>query len=295
MRFTSFLHRRHARSLKGHFRRPAHARVVSAVGKRSPRAGTVDRVDWSLFHAINAGVAIREWLEDPITLLSGGAAVALYGAAIVALWFLARPYRDPKWKLACASGLTAAAVAMLTNQAISHVWERPRPFVTHPAFTHLLTARLFPDPSFPSDHTAAIGLRHRIRRSRVLPPSRSRLSCGCDSHQPLPNRAAGCAIRATCSPVRSWAGPRRYSLPPWADPGSRNSSRSSAGSPTRFSSTCGLAFRDGRSRRDGSRSLVKGHFRSLAHTSESPPGAVLTRISEVRDTLASSVGDLKGA
>ena len=77
----------------------------------------------------------------------------LYAAAIVALWFMARPYGDRRWKLACTSGLAAAAVAMLANQAISHLWERPRPFVTHEAITHLLSAPS-PDPSFPSDHAA---------------------------------------------------------------------------------------------------------------------------------------------
>ena len=77
----------------------------------------------------------------------------LYAAAIVALWFMARPYGDRRWKLACTSGLAAAAVAMLANQTISHLWERPRPFVTHQALTHLLSAPS-PDPSFPSDHAA---------------------------------------------------------------------------------------------------------------------------------------------
>ena len=109
-------------------------------------------MDWSLFHAINSAVATRDWAEDPITLF-GGFAAQLYGAAIVALWFVARPYGVPKWKLACASGLVAASVAMLINQVISHLWERPRPFVTHQAFTHLLSAPS-PDPSFPSDHAA---------------------------------------------------------------------------------------------------------------------------------------------
>ena len=77
----------------------------------------------------------------------------LYAAATVGLWFLARPYGDAKWKLACISGLSAAAVAMATNQVISHLWERPRPFAAHPVLTHLLSAPS-PDPSFPSDHAA---------------------------------------------------------------------------------------------------------------------------------------------
>jgi undecaprenyl-diphosphatase len=43
---------------------------------------------------------------------------------------------------------------MLTNQAIAHLWDRPRPFADHRALTHLLAAPS-PNPSFPSDHAAA--------------------------------------------------------------------------------------------------------------------------------------------
>lgn len=109
-------------------------------------------MDWSLFHTINTFVATRDWLEDPVSTLSGSA-VTLYGVAVVALWFFARPYGDAKWKIASASGLVAAAIAMMTNQVISHLWERPRPFTAHAAGTHLLSAPS-PDPSFPSDHAA---------------------------------------------------------------------------------------------------------------------------------------------
>ena len=110
-------------------------------------------MDWSVFHAINAGVATRDWLEDPVTQM-GGLVVTLYAIATIGLWFLARPYGDLKWKLACASALVAAAVAMLGNQVISRAWDRPRPYETHPASDHLLSAPS-PDPSFPSDHAAA--------------------------------------------------------------------------------------------------------------------------------------------
>ena len=101
---------------------------------------------------MNTGVATREWLEDPTTALTG-LVVPLYALATVALWFLARPYGDARWKLASVSALVAGAVAMLTNQVISHLWERPRPFTEHPALTHLLSAPTT-DPSFPSDHAA---------------------------------------------------------------------------------------------------------------------------------------------
>jgi undecaprenyl-diphosphatase len=70
------------------------------------------------------------------------------------LWLLARPDADLRWKLACASALTSAGVALAANQVIARLWERPRPFAAHPLDTHLL-ATPSPDPSFPSDHAAA--------------------------------------------------------------------------------------------------------------------------------------------
>jgi undecaprenyl-diphosphatase len=79
--------------------------------------------------------------------------VPLFAVATVGLWLLSRPGDDRRWKLASASALAAAAVAMLANQLISHLWERPRPFTAHPLATHLL-APMSTDPSFPSDHAA---------------------------------------------------------------------------------------------------------------------------------------------
>ena len=115
--------------------------------------GTLERIDWSLFHSVNAAVATRDWLEDPATAF-GSLAVPLYAAATIALWLLARPYGEVKWKLACTAALSSAALAMIANQVISHVWDRPRPYVAHPGLTHLLSSAS-PDPSFPSDHAAA--------------------------------------------------------------------------------------------------------------------------------------------
>jgi len=110
-------------------------------------------MDWYLFHAVNTGVATHDWLEDPVTALSR-LVVPLFALATIALWFLARPYGETKWKLASVSALTASAIALIANQAIAHVWSRPRPFVAHEPLTHLLAAPS-PDPSFASDHAAA--------------------------------------------------------------------------------------------------------------------------------------------
>jgi len=113
----------------------------------------VRAIDWTIFHAVNAGVATRDWLEDPVTALAD-AAVPLYAAATVTLWLLARPYGNPRWKLASTSALIASAIALGVNQVISRLWDRPRPFTDHPLLTHVLSARTT-DPSFPSDHAAA--------------------------------------------------------------------------------------------------------------------------------------------
>ena len=102
---------------------------------------------------MNAAVATRDWLEDPVTVLAD-AAVPLYALATAGLWLLARPYGNPRWKLASSSALIAAALALAANQAIAHLWTRPRPFSEHPGLTHVLAARTT-DPSFPSDHAAA--------------------------------------------------------------------------------------------------------------------------------------------
>ena len=110
-------------------------------------------MDWFVFHAINARVATRDWLEDPVTLLAEPLVLA-YAFATIGIWFLARPYRALKWKLACGSAFAAAGVAMFANQVISHVvWDRSRPYTTHGASDHLLSAPSG-DPSFPSDHAA---------------------------------------------------------------------------------------------------------------------------------------------
>ena len=102
---------------------------------------------------MNSTVAVHDWLEDPVTALAS-VAVPLYAAATVGLWFLARPYGPTRWKRASASALAAAGIALLANQVIAHLWERPRPFTAHASLTHVLSARTM-DPSFPSDHAAA--------------------------------------------------------------------------------------------------------------------------------------------
>jgi membrane-associated phospholipid phosphatase len=82
--------------------------------------------------------------------------VALFGVLAVGLWLLSPP-GDTRWKRACAAGLSAAALGLLANQVISHIWDRARPYETHAGIVPLLPRSV--DPSFPSDHaTAALSI-----------------------------------------------------------------------------------------------------------------------------------------
>src|SRR5689334_7306941 len=82
--------------------------------------------------------------------------VALFGVLAVGLWLLSPP-GDTRWKRARAAGLSAAAVGLLANEVISHVWDRARPYEAHHGIVPLVPRSA--DPSFPSDHaTAALAI-----------------------------------------------------------------------------------------------------------------------------------------
>jgi undecaprenyl-diphosphatase len=107
-------------------------------------------MDWRLEHAI-ANVALHHhWLGSlfhAIEAVSIPLMVVLTGL----LWFLSRPGPERKWKLACASGFAAAAVAYVVNFVIHHVHDRARPYEAH-SFRHPWSSST--DASFPSDHTS---------------------------------------------------------------------------------------------------------------------------------------------
>ena len=66
----------------------------------------------------------------------------------------------------------SALLALGAAQIISSIWDRPRPYVTHPD-AHLFIAPS-PDPSFPSDHATAafaIAVALLLRNRRVGIPA----------------------------------------------------------------------------------------------------------------------------
>jgi membrane-associated phospholipid phosphatase len=88
------------------------------------------------------------------------ALVPLIGAGAFLLWLLARPGGDPRWKLASASALAAAGLALVINQAIAQVWHRNRPYEDHAVYHPYAHSH---DPSFPSDHaSAAFGIAFAV-------------------------------------------------------------------------------------------------------------------------------------
>lgn len=109
-------------------------------------------MDYRAYHAINVFVFHHAWLGRSLSFLEKWA-VPVYAIATAALWLLARPGGDRKWKLASAAALCSAGLALLVNQLIAQLWHRQRPFATHPS-AHVWGNRSH-DPSFPSDHASA--------------------------------------------------------------------------------------------------------------------------------------------
>lgn len=109
-------------------------------------------MDYTVYHAVNELVLDDSWIGRAFNFVESWSIVFL-AATTFALWLFARPGSSRKWKLACASAFASSAIALLINQVISHLWDRTRPFVAHPA-VHVWGARTR-DASFPSDHASA--------------------------------------------------------------------------------------------------------------------------------------------
>jgi undecaprenyl-diphosphatase len=111
-------------------------------------------VDWQLFHWLNDLLVGHGLIADEVEDFSLWSVPAL-AAATVGLWLLGRPGTVSRWRVASASALASAGLALLAAQVVSRAWERPRPIVAHPHDTHLFFVAPSPDPSFPSDHASA--------------------------------------------------------------------------------------------------------------------------------------------
>jgi len=117
-------------------------------------------MDWRLFHWVNGIVRHHHWLEHAFNGIETWGTI-LIAVAAAALWLLARPRSQSRWKLAATSGLASGALAFAVNQLIHAVWDRARPYEAHTGVYHPHVHSS--DASFPSDHaSAAFGIAFAV-------------------------------------------------------------------------------------------------------------------------------------
>jgi undecaprenyl-diphosphatase len=122
-------------------------------------------MDLDLYHSINDYAYDHHWFEVVFKFFATGGEPLLL-AFLVLLWLPVGRWRVPDGRHAVVAAGFSAALGLLANQVISHLYERTRPYVHHAH--HLFIARSS-DPSFPSDHATggfaiamAILLRNRL-------------------------------------------------------------------------------------------------------------------------------------
>lgn len=120
---------------------------------------------------LNGFAARHDAFEDVLRFFALDA--QLLFIALLATLFLARgKWRSDNARHGVVAAGFSALLALGVAQVLSHLWERPRPYVAHPGDSHLFISPS-PDPSFPSDHaTAAFAIAMAIwlrnRRAGVL-------------------------------------------------------------------------------------------------------------------------------
>lgn len=108
-------------------------------------------MDWRLYRAVYGLSLHHHWLGSLFHAIEQ-ASIPFMVVATVALWLLARPGANRKWKLAAAGGLLASGVALATNRVIAALWFRERPFLAHRIAHPWINSH---DASFPSEHASA--------------------------------------------------------------------------------------------------------------------------------------------
>jgi undecaprenyl-diphosphatase len=108
-------------------------------------------VDWRLYKDIYTVSLHHHWLGTAFSDLEK-VSIPLMIVLAAALWLLARPGGDRKWKLASGSAFTSAVVALIVNLVIHSLHDRPRPYEAH-TISHPWSSST--DASFPSDHASA--------------------------------------------------------------------------------------------------------------------------------------------
>lgn len=110
-------------------------------------------LDLTLYQSLNGFAADHDFFEDVLRFFALDAQYLFAG--LLAVLFLARgKWASENARHGVVAALLSAAIALLIAQVITGIWDRPRPYVAHPAQAHLFIAPSA-DPSFPSDHATA--------------------------------------------------------------------------------------------------------------------------------------------
>ncbi len=111
-------------------------------------------MDFSLEQLINGPAGTHPLLDSVMKAGAIRLRADLLLIAVVVVWFLVGWLRRSRQdRLAAITALLSSSGALLANQIIGFLWDRPRPFVAHPRSVHLIV-HSGSDASFPSDHAA---------------------------------------------------------------------------------------------------------------------------------------------
>jgi undecaprenyl-diphosphatase len=179
-------------------------------------------MDLSLYQSLNGLAERSDGFEDVMRFLALEAQF-LFLALLAALFFARGKWASRNGRHGVAAAGFSALLALGAAQVISHLWERPRPFIAHPNDAHLFITGSH-DPSFPSDHATAafaiavsIWLRHRragwLALGLAALVSVSRVAVG--TH--YPTDVLGGAVLGTVAAVVLWLPPIRRQLHQLAD------------------------------------------------------------------------------
>ena len=94
-------------------------------------------MDYALEQLINGPAGSNPFWD---TVMKGAASLGEpIFIGVVVVWFMGGWLRrQPRDRWGAIAALLAAGGALFVNLVISHLWDRARPFVAHPATVHLL-------------------------------------------------------------------------------------------------------------------------------------------------------------
>lgn len=120
-------------------------------------------MNYKLFQAINQNAGHHHFLDALMVFVTKDA-LAVFALVLLLMWFFGKE----KYKYTVVFAAITGALGLLINFILGHIYNEPRPFVTH--HVHLLIQHA-KDSSFPSDHatgTFSLALAVLWRKHRKI-------------------------------------------------------------------------------------------------------------------------------